>query len=234
VSTVRVLNWRSNHDERSRDFPIRTKLPATVARKHVFWRGGRFRTDQGREGACVGFSWTNELMARPNVVKLPDPNAFGRLLYHSAQTLDVWPGENYEGTSVLAGAKAAQKAGYIGEYRWAFGVDDVVDALCANGPVVVGIPWLDGMYDTRSSGLVDVSGDVVGGHAILLTGYHPGIRLWGEGWRNRFEVVKWRNSWGSSYGRNGDGYIRVEDLARLLADQGEACVPMRRYTRPIT
>lgn len=35
-------------------------------------------------------------------------------------------------------------------------------------------------------------------------------------------------SWGADWGRNGEAYIGFDDLARLLADGGEACVPMKR------
>jgi hypothetical protein len=234
----RTFDWQSRHDPRSLNFPIRTAIGATVERRKRFWRPSNLRLDQGSEGACVGFGWTAELIAEPMAVKLGDlsaSNRFARELYWQAQRIDEWPGENYEGTSVLAGAKTTRDGGYISGYRWAFGIDDVIDTLCSSaarggGPVVIGIPWFDGMYETRPSGLVEVSGHIVGGHCITLTGYHPGIRLWREGWTKRFEVVKWRNSWGKDYGVNGDGYVKVEDLAMLLSGRygAEACVPMGR------
>lgn len=206
-------------------------MAGLVPRQKRLWRAGE-RLDQGREGACVGFAWTAELLARPNEVRVPDSDKFARELYREAQRLDVWPGEAYEGTSVLAGAKAAQKAGFIGEYRWAFSIDEVIDALVAIGPVVIGIPWYENMYETRPSGLVEVGGRLVGGHAITLTGYHPGMRIRGEGWWKRHEVIRWRNSWGEAYGRGGDGFITPDALERLLSDDGEACIPTQRWTRP--
>lgn len=230
--TERVLDWRSEHDPRSRAYPVRAAI-GTVERRKKFWRAHRQRLDQGREGACVGYAWTAELMATPRIVVPPNPQHYASSLYREAQRHDEWPGENYEGTSVVAAARIIRDRGLITEYRWAFGIDDVIDTLCApyrdgGGPVIIGIPWLDGMYQTRPSGLVEVNGRVVGGHALLCTGYHPGIRLRGEGWFQRHEVIKWRNSWGKGYGRNGDGYIRVTDLANLLANNGEACVPQGR------
>lgn len=231
ATTDRTFDWVSNHDEESRNFPV-SALASSVPRRAKLWRPGRERLDQGREGACVGFAWTGELISSPNRTKLANGDGFALELYREAQRLDVWPGENYSGTSVLAGAKASQKAGYIGEYRWAFGIEQVIDALISVGPVVIGIPWLSGMYETRPSGLVEVSGDVVGGHAITLTGYHPRMRIRGEGWHIRHEIIKWRNSWGKGYGRCGDGYIRKDDLARLLSQDGEACVPTQRFTSP--
>lgn len=225
---TRVLDWQSRHDPRSLDYPVRAALPDTVRRRRRKWFVPRPVIDQGREGACVGFGWTNELRAEPVRVKFPDPTAFAVGLYRQAQLVDEWAGEDYSGTSVLAGAKVAQSLGYISGYRWAFGIDDVVDTLVTSGPVVLGIPWHESMYTTRPSGLVDVSGECVGGHCILATGYDPKKRFISEGIRNTFEAVRLRNSWGNDWGVDGDGWIRVTDLAALLKGEGEACVPMGR------
>lgn len=173
-------------------------------------------------------------MAKPMALRFDNYGEdLARVIYRQAQQIDEWPGESYEGTSVLAGAKVVQASGFIGEYRWAFSVDDIIDTLCADardggGPVVIGIPWLDGMYETRPSGLVDVHGDVVGGHCLTVIGYHPNMLIRGE--RGKWEVVKWRNSWGPTYGKRGTGYVRVDDLEALLDSRfgAEACVPLAR------
>lgn len=224
------LDWIGQYDDRSRDYPVRAVLRETVPEKPRSWGLGPV-LDQGREGACVGFGWTAETIASPR----PDPevtaeiaNQFARIVYRRAQAIDEWEGEDYEGTSVLAGAKVMQEHGYIGSYRWAFDIEDIRGAVTELGPVVIGIPWYSGMYQTRPSGLVEVDGQIVGGHCILLTGYHPGMRIRGEDWDARFRVFRWRNSWGENYGVGGSGFIRYEDLRDLLADFGEACVPLER------
>jgi len=218
----RTFDWRSRHDPRSRDYPITSQM-TVQPRTRRLWRGPAERLDQGAEGACVGFAWAIELLSAPVSARLPTPrDQFARDVYRAAQRIDEWPGEDYEGTSVLAGAKIVRDLGYIKRFWWAFGIDQVIDTLVGFGPVVIGIPWYDSMYDTRPDGLVEVGGRMVGGHAITLTGY--GRRGFGTP-RRTVEVVRWRNSWGPLYGIRGDGYIRVEDLARLLADRGEACVP---------
>jgi hypothetical protein len=224
----RKLNWVSQHDKTSKKYGIRSVLRnrnVVVAPK--LWKEG-IVLDQGHEGACVGFAWTGELLAAPQEPSLqPDfdyANSLASSFYKEAKQVDQWSGENYEGTSVLAGAKIMKKMGFIGEYRWCFGVTDVRDAVISEGPVVLGIPWFDGMYDTLPGGLVKVSGKTTGGHAILVTGYHPKMRFGNQ----THEVFRWRNSWGSDYGINGSGWIKIKDLAKLLEQNGEACVPMQR------
>jgi hypothetical protein len=218
----RTFDWKSRHDERSLNFSV-ARLAADVPRVRKSWRSPGERLDQGREGACVGFAWTNELLSSPNPMgrKVPKPrNEFASSLYKEAQKVDEWPGEDYEGTSILAGAKVAKEMGYIDSYYWAFGIEQVLDAVIGVGPVVIGIPWYESMYSTARNGLVQVSGSMVGGHAILLTGYHPNHPVLKE------PVVRWRNSWGSSYGVNGNGFVRPTDLSALLKTYGEACVPV--------
>ena len=228
--TERTLDWIPRYDERSRDFRVRSLLTnfavPDVART---WRPGLV-LDQGREGACVGFGWTGELLCSP----FPDPytgiqraDTYARALYRDAQRIDEWEGESYEGTSVLAGAKVVRQRGFMDEYRWAFTVDEVRDAIVTLGPVVIGVNWYSGMYDTDKHGIVDVSGDLVGGHCLFIYEYHPRKRLPGDWW-GRHRVFRWRNSWGPTYGTNGSGYIRYDDLARLLREGGEACVPVDR------
>lgn len=225
------LDWVSMHDQKSLNFPVRAVMAAEVEKTPKQWTPPKTVLDQGREGACVGFGWTAELIGSP----FPDPyvsednaNLYARGLYKRAQQIDEWPGEAYDGTSVLAGAKVAQERGLIEEYRWAFSVEDLRDAVITTGPAVIGVPWYEGMYETRDSGLVEVSGPVVGGHCIYIYGYHPAMRIRGEDWNARYEVFRWRNSWGTAYGNNGSGLIRLEDLRDLLATWGEACIPITR------
>lgn len=222
----RVFDRRVEFDERSRNFGISTLLAPQEPRAK-YWSPG-VTTDQGYEGACVGHAWTGELTAAPKPFKaLPEQaNALAKRVYKRAQELDPWPGEDYSGTSVLAGAKAIKELGYFEQYRWAFTVEQVRDAIIAEGPVVIGINWYDSMYETQPNGLVEVSGKYVGGHALVLTGYGPRARL--KGVKGTHELFRWKNSWGSTYGINGLGLIKIEDLEFLLNHQGEACVPMDR------
>lgn len=175
------------------------------------------RLDQGNEGACVGFAWTHELAARPKTHGLVT-NDLARSVYHEAQLLDEWADTPpQEGTSVLAGAKRMMQRKYLGEYRWCFSLKDLQLTVGYLGPVVLGIWWWEGMMEPDAVGGVHRAGAKVGGHAILCNGYSLT--------KKRFKLT---NSWGAGWGIGGECYVNEEDMALLLSDEGEACVPTVR------
>jgi hypothetical protein len=229
MSETKTFNWKPTFDERSKDFPIRATIAERPRRRNKLWRTGQV-LDQGREGACVGFGWTADALSTPVSVDLSrvkasvprDPTAFAHYIYQRAKVLDPWEGTDYEGTSVLAGAKAMREAGLIKEFRWCFGIDDVIDAVLTKGPVVLGIYWYESMYDAPE-GIVSVSGKIVGGHCITAVGYKlAASSTTGE------DCVILQNSWGPDWGKNGLAEIRVSQLDELLKNTGEACVPSKR------
>ena len=200
-------------DERSRGYPIRS-LVADKPRRSYTWSVG-VSLNQGPDGACIGFGWAHELAARPKVHPMTNEAAFA--LYHEAQQLDAWPGENYEGSSVIAGAKAVQAHGWLSEYRWAFSEQDLALAVGYRGPAVLGVNWYSGMDtlvpDSKGRLWADVSGEVRDGHCFITHGYSVPLNAY-----------KCWNSWGAP----SEFYISVPGMAKLLADDGEACVPVTR------
>lgn len=136
--------------------------------------------------------------------------------YREAQKVDEWPGEDYAGSSVRAGAKVLQARGLVSEYRWAFTLDDVVLALLEVGPVVVGTDWYEAMFEPDEDGFLRPEGAVAGGHAYLLNGVSVGARK-----------LRIKNSWSKSWGVNGRAYLDFQDFEELLAG-GEACLAMER------
>ncbi len=210
----RTFDRLVHFDNRSRNFPIRA-LIGDKPRRSYTWRCYAF-LDQGSEGACTGFATSHEAAARPVIIK-GITNDTARQIYYRARQLDEWPGENYEGSSVLGAVKAGAEKGWYGEYRWAFGEEDLCLAVGYKGPVILGINWYEGMSEPDSAGLITVSGDVLGGHAILCNGYNKNSGLY-----------RLHNSWGKKWGVFGDCFISRYDMARLLKEQGEACIPVKR------
>lgn len=209
----RIFDRIPHFDPRNRDYPIMALIEERVIRA----RGWSLKTqlDQGAEGACVGFAWAHELAAIPRKVSVTDD--YARQIYHRAQQLDIWPGEQYEGTSVLGGAKATQEKGHMLEYRWAFGLNEALLAISYGGPVVLGLDWHYDMMDTDSKGYIHPSGGVAGGHAIVAIAVHTAVKR-----------VVLQNSWGSFWGIGGRCYLTWDDFGSLLNDNGECCVPVGR------
>lgn len=225
----RILDWAPHHDPESRNYPIRGAARQAPARKSRAWRVPD-PLDQGAEGACVGYGWTHEALSTPVPVdfsrvknlSIPVPDTVARGVYRRAQVLDEWEGENYEGTSVNAGAKAMRELGVLKEWRWAFGIADVIYGILTTGPVVLGIPWYHDMY-WADDGIVNVGGALVGGHCILARAVAERGRVFPDE-----DAVGWLNSWGPTYGKNGLAWIRASALSGLLKQEGEAAVPFRR------
>ena len=235
MTTTRVLDRRQEFDERSRGFRAVEGIEDAplVSRQ---WKC-EVHNDQGSEGACVGFAWTHELAAQPKVVKRDA--SFALDIFHRARQLDEWPGEDYSGTSVLAGVKAVMEIEnsrgnpLIGEYRWAFGTEDVVRTLGHKGPVVLGIDWREGQYHPDENGRIWLTGDVVGGHAILAKGIQiawkdPNGPQTFDNIDDLNSLITLHNSWGTDWGKGGDAWFTVYELNYLLGQGGEACIAVRR------
>jgi hypothetical protein len=135
-------------------------------------------------------------------------------MYSEAQKVDEWEGEDYDGTSVRAGAKILQQMGYISQYLWAWDIETVLSTLLNVGPVVVGTLWYESMFDPDPLyGLVKIEGEAVGGHAYVLNGVNLNSGL-----------IRAKNSWSKEWGKNGHFRIKIEDFERLLHEDGEACI----------
>lgn len=232
------LGRHPEFDERSREFRIRSLLTAEQLNnpRSYTWACGTY-LDQGPNGSCVGFGISHEIIARPKPVLMDYAKAFS--IYKRAQQIDQWPGEGYEGTSVLAGMKAATEYGYFKEYRWAGAgsgnaLEDLVIAVGYRGPAVLGTNWYEGMNQSDARDFVRVSGNVLGGHCYLIRGVACRWLFSVPVAERRFSNIdldlsygKIRNSWGSGHS-TADCYITFRDLQRLLREGGEACIPSIR------
>lgn len=205
-------------DSRSLSFPVKEVLPKEAKKPRSYTWAVPVQLDQGSEGACVGFAWSHELAARPAKMDWLE-NKDAIKIYKKAQTLDQWPGENYSGTSVIAGVKAVMDSypKAYSEYRWAFSMDDLIMTLGYLGPVVLGVNWYSGFYRPDNNGVISMSGYVAGGHAILANKVDV-----------KNKMIGLKNSWGTSWGKRGSCLISFKDMKKLLDQGGEACVPLGR------
>ena len=224
----RKLDWKPRFDDRSRLYGISDIVNVEETKgMSVLWNEGTV-LDQGSEGACVGFGWAGEVLAQPVAPPIQPSETQGNKdalgYYNRAKQLDQWPGENYEGTSVLAGARVMKELGFIESYRWCFSIEELRAAVISEGPVVIGIPWYESMYYTDHNGKVLILGKEVGGHCLVITGYISNMIIDGV----EQEVFRWRNSWGNDYGVNGSAFITYKDLENLVRHNAEMCVPMGR------
>ena len=217
LATPYPLGRLQKTDARDRKFLMvspaiqRTPLPDIEMKT---WRRGVI-LDQGQESSCVGHAWKGFLSCSPmrTTKGLTAPE-----IYHKAQEIDEFPGVDYDGTSVRAGAKVLVGQGNLTEYRWAFLLDDVLRWILTTGPVVVGTNWYASMFmPQRGDFLMPVGGALAGGHAYLVTGAD-----------RRNKVVRIVNSWGKGFGRGGVAFIRFADFERLLNEDGEACVAVEQ------
>lgn len=223
----RVFDVQPSTDDRSLMYPVAAVLPRAIVPVRKVWARGQI-LDQGSEGACVGHGVTAELAGRPmpvdlTIARVPDgaphdPQAFAFWLYHQAQVVDEYPGEAYSGTSVNAGMKVARDAGFYDSYYWVDTRTEFRDALITLGPVVIAIPWSEGMYEAPR-GELTASGDRVGWHCLLANGYDPALR-WPTLAAAPREMVRLQNSWSTAWGRDGMSWITLDALWALLATPG--------------
>lgn len=235
----RKLDRIPSFDIRSRNFRAVEGIEHKIFRSYT-WPCNTF-LDQGSEGACVGFSIAHELAAIP--VAYPATEETALKIYRRAREVDEWPGEDYDGTSVLAGIKSVKELilatdglPVFSEYRWAFGLEDLVRVLGRKGPCILGVNWYSNMFNTDKAGFIHASGYVAGGHAILARGVTFRYKIKGTGIRNDFTALDFdksyvtlHNSWGVKWGRNGTAKISFNDLDKLLNEQGEAVIPINRH-----
>lgn len=226
-------------DELSRNFPVTSAAAEPAPRKTKIHRlPAVYLGNQGREGACAEYAVTHELAAHPVVVpvatlrKIRDEH----LIYWPAQRGDQWAGGSYpgavpfyEGTSVLSVLKVGRQLGFFDGFRWAFGIDQAITGVLTESSAVIGVDWTEGQFEPRpDSGLIRVDGQVLGGHAVAWIGCEFGVKLAGEG-AKKWDVAVLAQSWGLDHGVRGRVRLPLEDMDRLLRQQGECAFTVGRH-----
>lgn len=218
------LGRHIEHDPRSRDFAFKAKLTPKATLAAVTHRRYGIIFDQGQIGSCTGNAGggahNTVPIYRTGGHTITEPGALD--LYELATIIDGFDGhypDEDTGSSGLAVAKAMRQEGMIGSYKHAFGIDAALAALQL-GPVITGIPWYEGFDSPSASGLVEIGGQVRGGHEIVARGYEPAASP-------DDAMILLDNSWGTSYGDNGHFYWTVGTWKRLLAEDGDVTILLR-------
>lgn len=225
------LGRHVEHDSRSKAYPARA-LPGERSR---LWDHNAPVLDQGDLGACTGFATAQllncsamALARRAASTAMGSPMAaMGRKddnyldanhaikLYSRATQLDNFDGEypnEDTGSSGLAVAKAAHEAGFLAEYRHAFGFPHFLAAV-QMAPVIVGTWWYSDMGNLDRKYRAHAGGRLQGGHEYLCLGVNFDD-----------ELLTFLNSWGSDWGRRGRFYMTFYEFEQLLLDDGDATV----------
>jgi len=194
--------------------PTPTPTPSTTPkRKSMYWESNEWWGNQGNTSQCVGYAWAHWIEDGPirhgGIPPIVDPT----YIYVNAQKIDEWPGENYDGTSIRAGAKFLKSINKISSYYWAFDLKTLIDTVLYLGPVVCGTNWYHGMFYPNASGVIRPTGRVLGGHAYVINGIDIDKKL--------FRI---KNSWGQRWGKNGFAYISFTDMEKLIRENGEICI----------
>lgn len=178
-----------------------------------YWDNNEWWGDQRDTPQCVGYAWAHWLEDGPITHKGTPPIVSPRLIYTEAKKVDEWPGQDYQGTSVRAGAKYLKAEGNISEYLWAWDVETLIITVLTKGPVVVGTNWYYNMFFPNRRGVITATGQLVGGHAYVINGVDTKTKLF-----------RLKNSWGRKWGQRGSAYISFNDMTKLIRLDGEICL----------
>jgi hypothetical protein len=198
------------------------RAPQLAAATYRYWNDSTWRGDQGNTSQCVAYSAVHRIENSPKTYPATGPVVPPATVYARAQEIDEFPGTNYEGTSVRAGAAVMLERGFISEYQWVYDMTSLITLLHLSGPVVFGSVWWWSMFNPRrvkdAAGtyrqtlVIDEGQGEAGGHAYLANGVNlPG------------KVIRILNSWGSSWGASGRAWMSFDTAEKLLFPDGEAC-----------
>jgi hypothetical protein len=211
------LGRRRQADSRDELYPVRALLRKHLPLiTHKTWDISGAWLNQGDSSACVGHGWAHVLADGPlRQYKQGEPHVpilDPFWIYDEARKVDAFPGEDYDGTTVRAGADVLLKNGFISAYHWAYDLETLVDAVLHLGPVVVGTTWYEQMFYPEH-GWLKVDGSAAGGHCWKIYYVNTQARYFGM-----------KNSWGRDWGIKGTAKIAFDDMDTLIKDDGEICI----------
>jgi hypothetical protein len=217
-----------DYDLRDLNFPMAELLDTEIILpESKYWSPG-MPLNQGREGACVGFSGAKNLYCYPirtsSITEASGTlsgNNLGRGIYYECKKIDGSP--DTSGTSLHACAKVLNGASgwkdRVVEYRWAWDWDTAMAWLLTRGVLIIGIPWyrsFDIGSKTTMPYLPMPSGGIRGYHAVCIYG----------GNRTN-QTMRMINSWGYYFGFNGKAIFRRSVLEPILfSELGAGCLAL--------
>ncbi|MEU1327261.1 hypothetical protein [Streptomyces microflavus] len=152
-----------------------------------------------------------------------DATAADRWLEHTWPTHDT-------GSSGLGVAKAMHARGLIDQYGHATTAEELC-TLLQTGPVLLGLPWCAAFTDTTDRhGFVDAdpgwaTSPLEGGHEVCVTALEDVAQVDGQ-LDPDHTVLRFRNSYGPSWGDHGDGRLRLSTYLAIRA-QADVIQPRR-------
>jgi hypothetical protein len=196
---------RNSHGVRS--------LPRSAI-KTIEWKRNVPIFDQGNVGSCEGDGAAGVLSTAPFTNKFD--NAEAVKIYTLATQIDSIPGtypQEDTGTDTTSAWNACRQLGLIKTFANAFSLTDILTAL-QTGPGDVGWDWYEGFDSPDSKGIVKPTGQIRGGHCIECVGCDCENGL-----------LKFANSWGTSWGADGYFYISFEHAEAMMATDGDSIFP---------
>lgn len=227
------LGRHAEHDPRSVAYAHGVWPKSTI--KPVQWTRRIPILNQGQVGSCTGNALTGVIgtdslgrTATTSVTVKSDSKgifsagtltldeSFALKAYSLNTRLDSISGQyppDDTGSSGIACGKTGQQLGLLTGYTHAFSMDALKSAL-QTGAVMIGIIWLNSMFDPKTDGtiVVDKTSGVAGGHELVVSAW--------DGTHFRLD-----NSWDTSWGDAGSGYVAETDMQWLLSQQGDVTVP---------
>jgi hypothetical protein len=170
-------------------------------------------SDQGQTGHCVGFTgldWGNTL-----AVDDAWANQKGHDIYYACKVKDGEPGQE-NGSYSRSLCKVLKDMGRIGAYAFTSDVNVLAEYVLDHGPIGIGIPWMNDMFNPDAKGLLHITGGEAGGHEVELNAFDTAG--FGLG-KHAFKLV---NHWTDSWGINGCAYLLAADLQKLINEDGDA------------
>jgi hypothetical protein len=206
------------HDPRSLRYPFKASAVPLVNADH---EPHIDVLDQGDIGSCTGNAPVTALGCGSMYETLATAQQAGLnedlavRWYENNTKVDTYAGTyppDDTGSDGLAAGKTGVQFGYVSGYLHALTLDDALTAIVLH-PIIVGVDWYEGFDSPSSSGLVQISGSIRGGHEFCLRKIDVDNKL-----------VWARNSWGLSYGVQGEFCFSFDTLGTLLSSNGDATI----------